>query len=691
MLDQTSNRVLFNEGYFLDDTGIVVSMYGVRLGEGCESESKEWAIGVPNVVRASRACDAIEVRKTVRVSKPERFRSEGETLISDSREGLVKREMVIEERVDNPVDMRRAHLINDELNRLAKLVESTRKTTTTGVRTKRSRSSTLYSGNKGWILCAALELTTNAEWKRWWASLDPSYDHVTRIYSPRMFARALGLMVVRKLGPRGSSVTMTDGITGEKIRRPSQAVFHGPVVYVEDTYDYAAAAPSDLERFFRPLFSKTTDYQDQREYRFVMWAEQEPSEYFVDLEVSLEMFEALQERRVSWLNQTNSSGVADAGLALRPVNPEATQRADEETVAGLKAATPVVSGSHQVARSADRPSAVSLDEQLKVYASIRVLRTLVNQTHNEPAAARAALHAESHIRRLCTQFEDPIESMYFYSDSLFINLKFPQGSEHEAKVAVGSGGTAYLRIGKRERIRYLPGSDELASQWTPATNIESRLRQLGLPRREVLATEDSVVIEEPTAVPTGIQASEVTQDDNAGPPRSSDDRPRFTSVFDMLDNPAVSQRPHQYDPDDPPKDLAAKTTVHVTVNELRNLAFKTGEQAAVSAAWHAETFIRRLCATFLDPIAEMRFLDNSLVVTVKFPQGSDGYGKIAVGPLGVAASKIGNGSGYVDSTCKGTQLEQQSLADEIERRLRDLGLPTPKKTAASNVPSRGLV
>ena len=506
-----------------------------------------------------------------------------------------------------------------------------------------------------------------------------------------MFARALGLMVARQLGPRGSSVTMTDNVTGAKTEHPSQAVFHGPVIYVKDTYDYVAAATSPMEHILRPLFSKTTDYQDQREYRFVLWAEKEPSECFVDLEVSLGMSEATQ-KQVSWSNQTTTPVVARTDPPHGSTDPQSIQQENKETVAGLKqSATPVVPDRHPLPVSAERQPAVGLDEKLKVYASIRVLRTLVDQTRNETVAASAAWHAEPYIRRLCAQFEDPINTMYFDGNHLLINVNLPQEFEHEAKVAVGPRGTAYAKIGQRKTYR-LPTRAQQAGQWIPAGNIERSLRKLGLSTREALIAEGAVFREEPTADPTGMPISVATQHETADPPPSSDERPRLTSVHDIFDNPAVNQGPHQYDPNDPPEDLDEKTTVYTPIKELRNLVFETGGQAAVRAAWHAETYIRHLCAIFEDPIAEIRFDDNCLVLTVRFPQGSDSYGKIAVGPRGTAHSKIGNSRRYTDSTCEGAQIEQWSLADKIETELRNLGLPTQEaNTEGGNRDQRSIL
>ena len=46
VLGDIPNRVMFNEGYFLDDTGYVVSVYGVRLGDQPGSRGPDWAVGL---------------------------------------------------------------------------------------------------------------------------------------------------------------------------------------------------------------------------------------------------------------------------------------------------------------------------------------------------------------------------------------------------------------------------------------------------------------------------------------------------------------------------------------------------------------------------------------------------------------------------------------------------------------------
>ena len=45
-----------------------------------------------------------------------------------------------------------------------------------------------------------------------------------------------------------------------------------------------------------PIFVKPHRFAGQREYRFAIWADKEPSEYVVDLDISCAMFGSLEER-----------------------------------------------------------------------------------------------------------------------------------------------------------------------------------------------------------------------------------------------------------------------------------------------------------------------------------------------------------------------------------------------------------
>ena len=86
-----------------------------------------------------------------------------------------------------------------------------------------------------------------------------------------------------------------DGADRISTRHKSQFVFHGPVIYVGDPYGTIANAPSESEAMLRSVFVKRMEYRDQREYRFVIWAEEEPSGEFVHLQASMALLGAMQQ------------------------------------------------------------------------------------------------------------------------------------------------------------------------------------------------------------------------------------------------------------------------------------------------------------------------------------------------------------------------------------------------------------
>ena len=120
--------------------------------------------------------------------------------------------------------------------------------------------------------------------------MDEDYDHISHIYRPREFARALGSMVVDQLGPQGQEDEFTHSFHGQearKTRHRTQLIIRGPVLYVEDPYAVFVAddnnMPSgEIMQSFAPLifhtvFVKGIEHRDQREYRFVIWTEEEPA------------------------------------------------------------------------------------------------------------------------------------------------------------------------------------------------------------------------------------------------------------------------------------------------------------------------------------------------------------------------------------------------------------------------------
>ena len=79
----------------------------------------------------------------------------------------------------------------------------------------------------------------------------------------------------------------------ESSRRGSQTIFHGPVVYEQDKLARFTSPRNEFEAFLGMIFIKDKRFEAEREYRFVIWSEDEPAEDHVDLRMSLGMREAM--------------------------------------------------------------------------------------------------------------------------------------------------------------------------------------------------------------------------------------------------------------------------------------------------------------------------------------------------------------------------------------------------------------
>ena len=124
-------------------------------------------------------------------------------------------------------------------------------------------------------------------------------DVVSPIRRPREFARALGAMVAEQAGPRGRIVVLRNAVEGRTFStaHKRQTVYHGPVAYLDDPYRRLESASSELELALLLVFLKKTARRAQREYRFAVWAEDEPAEDTLDLGVSAALVDAMGKPR----------------------------------------------------------------------------------------------------------------------------------------------------------------------------------------------------------------------------------------------------------------------------------------------------------------------------------------------------------------------------------------------------------
>ncbi|MDE2907470.1 MAG: hypothetical protein OXQ28_15450 [Acidobacteriota bacterium] len=136
---------------------------------------------------------------------------------------------------------------------------------------------------------------------------------VSPIRRPRAFARALGAMVADQAGPRGRIVLLRNTVEGRTFctHHKSQTVYHGPVVYADDPVRRAKQASSDLELLLLLVFLKGAAHRAQREYRFAVWAEDDPAEDVLDLDLSPALADAMSRPRP----KPDNSGFMRAGAA----------------------------------------------------------------------------------------------------------------------------------------------------------------------------------------------------------------------------------------------------------------------------------------------------------------------------------------------------------------------------------------
>ena len=465
-----SNHLIFNEGHTVDDAGHMLTTTYVDMRH--HSERKP----ITTLVKGCPGRYAIEVYRKVRISKPERFRAYGEGLIRDPAEGHLSHVRLHAERVDDPDDLASAQALNDELDRASELSGSPIKMsrTTRITRTTHTSTDSLSFGKNGWLFCTSMTPSSKQEEEAWRESMQEDYDHISHIHRPRAFARALAAMVAEQLGPRGSESKLRNTLGAEyeiETSLKTQAVFHGPVTYVENPHEVVSNAGSDLDMILLPIFVKGMKYRHQREYRFAIFTEDEPSEEIVDLDASLSLLGAMQEPLgvpVHLFLPPAMSSEDSADSAPSPAEPQYSPTIEgSEEEADL---TPDVRSHTSLLDLASDPSTPvgmypyspdnlphNLHELTTTYSAVAALRQAVESLPQERRveAASSAWHAEPSIRRLCAEFEDPIQNIAISNDNyVLIKMKFPYESQAEGKIVVGpmGPGTLAVEIGRRHSL-----------------------------------------------------------------------------------------------------------------------------------------------------------------------------------------------------------------------------------------------
>lgn len=454
--ETASQDLVFAEGMLVDDDGTLIRTFAVHLRQ---APDLQWPNEMPVVIKASEQRFAMEQCRAMRLSKPVVFRKQGETLISDVSEGITRREESSESvRVNDPADLSRAAEFDDEMNRGAAALGSTRRTAVTSTKTtSRNSSKTTHTyGKNGWIWCAAIEPGNEREWQAWLRSLDEGYDCVTTIESPRAFAHQLAMAAARQLGPRGSTGTYTHPFTKHQTEHPTMNVFHGPVAYVDDPHAYVSGAESDFERMVRAVFFKHMKYADQREYRFVVWTAEEPEQEIVDLDATPELLSLVRTTpigmRVDSVNVLAGQPTGSSCMVAQIQDADQAQTASNEATVVRE-----VGGSVEASEMESVPtppihvvvSANTMQQSALTARFAAVIESLRTASLREGVAAEfcaAAFHLEWIVMKLLLTFVDPIESFDWTDGVLVATLSTPVGSGATAQISVGPLGTAQYRI-----------------------------------------------------------------------------------------------------------------------------------------------------------------------------------------------------------------------------------------------------
>ncbi len=456
-----SKLLYFNEGFHVDHWGNLVCAIYIDLHHPSPRPP------IPLLVKGCRLEHAIEHGNDVKITTPKTFRCQGENLIRDPGEGYFSETRVLHDAIDDPRDMERARQRNQDLNRAAELTGFGWCSSTTGTQRTVSETNTLRYTPRGWLFCASIAPTTPEEWSDWQATLDDGYDHVSYIYRPREFARALGSMVAEQIGAQAGMGPMTSSLPGKASHRtqhPLQIVFHGPVVYVDDVESWLLGAKSEDELFRRSVFTKGMSHQAQRKYRFMVCADVEP-------EHDCHLLRATPALVDTMTGDGNSIG--PPGFPTMESVEDDSARHDDVKPNPLVGHRMWFNLVGAIREQAEQPGAIvrphRLDSetlpsdfriQTAAYAGVTALRNKVRDFHElideteerRNAVTAAAWFAEQDIRILCETLEDPIAGISISEDGfMLVHISLHEHPEMECRLAVAPSGHSTIKMEKGSR------------------------------------------------------------------------------------------------------------------------------------------------------------------------------------------------------------------------------------------------
>ena len=518
------DRIL-GEGRLITDDGTSISTYFVNLESSPEFR---WPHESSLLAKGSSNRYAITNGATVHLSKPEKFRERGETLISDPNEGITRREVV---QVGGASDLQRASKVDDEMHRGASMLQVEQRRETSHIRT--SAKTTQTYGKNCWIWCTAIAPRTDAARNSWMQSLGDDYDCINIIRNPRKFARALAAAVAEQLGARGSPIECRHPYGCATTEHRSQYVFHGPVAYVDDPHDYVAQGANVFQRTLRAAFFKHSDYASQREYRFVVWADTEPEELVVDLVATPDILAEVEPASGDGRTKQDTAGQevpSDAhnarSASAAPYAPVGIDEAEPPSIpvdfaegtspvsmpmraVSTEMETTNISGNVELVHSDYFPAGKNVlvlnkvhtvtvqtsryplkgnhgfTTELSIVRSARnarahalhyLFRNLANESDFSKDLTAALFHAERVASRLLLVFVDPIDRIRWSESEVMLDVKMPVDSNTTVSVAIGPQGSAQYKITSGQEHEHVMCEDVVV-----ATEVlVEDLRELGL-------------------------------------------------------------------------------------------------------------------------------------------------------------------------------------------------------------------
>ena len=410
------------DGHHVDDAGNLVACTYVDFRDPTER------FPITTLKKASSKRHAIPGCETIRISKPSCFLGQGEGVAGCGEDG---RDSAAGSKADDPDDP------------AAVLAER-----------PAAPGDEVHCGHNGWIYCASIEPETPEEMAAWRRVIPDSYEAVSPIRRPREFARALGAVAAEQAGPRSRIVLLRSTVDGQTFctAHKSQTVYYGPVVYLDDPYQRLEWASSDLELTLLLVFTKHAANRAQREYRFLVWAEDDPAEDVVDLEVSPALVDAMWKPR----QEPEGGGFVPAGAEEYSAVEDLGGNVPTRTRARVAALPAFLGAGNPTAASRPYDGETlpsELGETGTTHAAVAALRRAVERSHvgRRRDAAAAAWYAEPIVRLLCSTLGGGITGVRVGEDgSIVITAESSLNQHVEAKIAVGPEGTCVGRISAGE-------------------------------------------------------------------------------------------------------------------------------------------------------------------------------------------------------------------------------------------------